>query len=108
MRRRIVSRYSRQASDPAPARFAGASATPSAKRATASASPPLSARASALLTLADHASTPERGRAALDELLRFRRAHEREWLGNFNHNAWVEDLSWKLSNATKQEPEHYP
>ncbi len=68
----------------------------------------LSARAAAQLTLADPASTPERGKAALDELLRFRRAHEREWLGNFNHNAWVEDLSWKLSHETKQEPDHYP
>ncbi len=68
----------------------------------------LTARVSALLTLADPASTPGRGRAALEELLRFRRAHEREWLGNFNHSAWVEDLSWKLSTETKQEPEHYP
>jgi hypothetical protein len=61
-----------------------------------------------LLTLADPTSTPERGVAALKELLTFRRAHERTWIGNFNHNAWVEDLSWKLSNETKQEPEHYP
>ncbi len=68
----------------------------------------LSAHTAALLTLSDPASTPERGRAALAELLRFRRAHEREWLGNFNHNAWVEDLSWKLSHETKQEPDHYP
>jgi hypothetical protein len=63
---------------------------------------------SGLLTLADPASTPERGAEALKELLRFRRAHEREWIGNFNHNAWVEELSWKLSNETKKAPELYP
>ena len=68
----------------------------------------LSAKVAGLLTLADPASTPERGQAALTELLKFRRAHERSWIGNFNHNAWVEDLSWKLSNETKQEPELYP
>ena len=61
-----------------------------------------------LLTLADPTSTPERGKSALMELLTFRRTHERSWIGNFNHNAWVEDLSWKLSNETKQEPELYP
>jgi hypothetical protein len=68
----------------------------------------LCARVSGLLTLADPAATPERGADALKELLRFRRAHERDWIGNFNHNAWVEELSWKLSNETKQEPEYYP
>ena len=68
----------------------------------------LSSRVAGLLTLADPQSTPERGKKALEELLVFRRAHEREWIGNFNHNAWVEDLSWKLSNETKQEPELYP
>ena len=68
----------------------------------------LCARVSALLTTADPAATPERGAGALEELLRFRRAHEREWIGNFNHDAWVEELSWKLSNVTKQEPEYYP
>jgi len=44
----------------------------------------------------------------LQELLRFRRAHEREWIGNFNHNAWVEELSWKLSHETKPQPELFP
>ena len=68
----------------------------------------LSARVAGLLTTADPASTPERGKSALAELLRFRRANESRWIGNFNHNAWVEDLSWKLSAETKQEPELYP
>jgi hypothetical protein len=68
----------------------------------------LCARTAGLLTLADTQSTPERGAKVLEELLRFRRAHEREWLDNLNHNAWVEDLSWKLSAETKQGPELYP
>ncbi len=68
----------------------------------------LCAAASAQLTTADPASTPERGKAALEELLRFRRAHEREWFGNLAHSAWVEEVSWKLSQETKQEPEYYP
>jgi hypothetical protein len=62
----------------------------------------------ALLTLADPASTAERGAAKLKELLAFRRAHEREWFANLNHNAWVEDLSWKLASETKQPAEYYP
>lgn len=62
----------------------------------------------ALLTTADPASTPARGNAALTALLRFRRAHEKEWFANLNHNAWVEDVSWALSAETKQEPEYYP
>lgn len=68
----------------------------------------LCARVSSLLTLADPQSTPERGKMALDELLAFRRAKEKQGIANFNHSAWVEDLSWKLSHETKQEPELYP
>lgn len=60
------------------------------------------------LSLADAAATPERGREALLELLAFRRAHERSWISNFNHCAWVEEQSWKLSTETKQEPDLYP
>lgn len=58
----------------------------------------LSARAARLLTLSDPSATPERGREALAELVRFRRAHERDWIGNFDHSAWVEDKSWHLSD----------
>ncbi|WP_438480466.1 DUF4838 domain-containing protein [Oleiharenicola lentus] len=68
----------------------------------------LCGQVAALLTTADPASTAERGNAALTELLRFRRAHEKEWFANLNHNAWVEDISWQLSAETKQEPEYYP
>lgn len=62
----------------------------------------------ALLTTADPASTPERGKAKLEELLRFRRTHEREWFSNLSNAAWIEDVSWKLTSETKQEPEYYP
>ncbi|HTO03942.1 MAG TPA: hypothetical protein VL069_09585, partial [Opitutus sp.] len=68
----------------------------------------LCAAVSAQLTTADPASTPERGKGLLEELLRFRRTHEREWFANLTHNAWVEEVSWKLSDETKQEPEYYP
>lgn len=68
----------------------------------------LCAKVAALLTLADPAATTERGQSALRELLAFRRAHERDWFANLNHNAWVEDLSWKLANETKQPAEYYP
>jgi hypothetical protein len=61
-----------------------------------------------LLTLADPASTVERGKDKLAELLAFRRTHEREWFANLNHNAWVEDLSWKLASETKQPADYYP
>ncbi len=68
----------------------------------------LCARVASQLTLTDPAATPERGRGELRELLAFRRAHEREWIDNLNHNAWVEDLSWKLSAETQQSPELFP
>ncbi len=68
----------------------------------------LSARVCALLTTADAASTPERGQAALLELVRFRRAHERKWFSNLNQLAWVEEASWKLTHETKQEPDNWP
>jgi hypothetical protein len=68
----------------------------------------LSGQAAAQLTLADPQATPERGQKALMELLTFRRANERKWLDNLSHNAWVEDLSWKLSNETKQAPDLFP
>ncbi|MDO8542950.1 MAG: DUF4838 domain-containing protein [Opitutaceae bacterium] len=60
------------------------------------------------LTLADPESTVERGKGKLAELLAFRRKHEREWFANLGHNAWVEDLSWKLASETKQPADFYP
>jgi hypothetical protein len=68
----------------------------------------LCVRVSEQLTLADDKATPERGAEALRALLEFRRKHERKWISNLNHLAWVEEVSWKLSNQTKQEAELYP
>ena len=31
---------------------------------------------------------------ALDTLIAFRRAHQRSFISNFNHCAWVEEQSW--------------
>ncbi|MGB8169117.1 MAG: DUF4838 domain-containing protein [Chthoniobacteraceae bacterium] len=68
----------------------------------------LCARVAAQLTLANPAASSADGKAALDELIAFRRAHEFSGLGNFNHLAWVEDLSWKLSDETRKAPDLYP
>jgi hypothetical protein len=69
----------------------------------------LCVRVSSLLTLANPAAASNAAtKAALDELLTFRRAAERSGIGNFNHLAWVEDLSWKLSDETRKAPELYP
>jgi len=68
----------------------------------------LCARISSQLTLAKPAASKEEAGRLLAELAKFRRAHEREGIGNFNHLAWVEDLSWKLSDETRQAPDLYP
>lgn len=68
----------------------------------------LCARVSAQLTLADSTASKDEITRILGELLAFRRAHERSGISNFNHLAWVEDLSWKLSEETKQTPDLYP
>jgi hypothetical protein len=68
----------------------------------------LCAEVSAALTLADPASTPERGQEPLARLIAFRRAHEREWIANFNHCSWVEDKSWRLAAATNPAPTRKP
>ena len=56
----------------------------------------LSCEAAEKLTLGDPQSTYERGKDALDALVAFRRAHERSFISNFNHCAWVEEQSWVL------------
>ena len=68
----------------------------------------LCARVSEKLSLAT--STADQGeiKRAVDELIAFRRANERSGIGNFNHLAWVEDLSWKLSEEARQTPDLYP
>jgi hypothetical protein len=68
----------------------------------------LCARTSGKLSLAGPAPSKEETEAALKELLAFRRAAEKSGISNFNHLAWVEDLSWKLSDETKQPPDLYP
>jgi len=68
----------------------------------------LCARVSAQLSLATSTATKEEIKRAVDELIVFRRANERSGIGNFNHLAWVEDLSWKLSEETRQTPDLYP
>lgn len=57
----------------------------------------LCSRAAALLSQSEPAVAAEGGAPELDELIAFRRAHEREWIGNLNHSAWTEEASWRLS-----------
>ncbi|QYM78558.1 DUF4838 domain-containing protein [Horticoccus luteus] len=68
----------------------------------------LSSRVAGLLSLARPDGPAPEGKEALAELLAFRRAHEFSGIANFNHEAWVEDLSWTLGTETKQAPELYP
>ncbi len=68
----------------------------------------LSARVAGQLTLAKPVATKDETKALLEELAKFRRAAERSNIANFNHLAWVEDLSWKLSDETKKAPELFP
>jgi len=68
----------------------------------------LCARIAGQLSLANPIANPAETKTALDELITFRRANERTGIGNFNHDAWVEDLSWKLSEETKKQPDLYP
>lgn len=68
----------------------------------------LCSRVSARLTLIDSTASEEEVTQALGELLTFRRNHERSGISNFNHLAWLEDLSWKLSQETRQTPDLYP
>lgn len=56
----------------------------------------------AKLTLGDPESSYERGKVELQALLEFRRAHERTWVSNMNHCAWVESTSWALPGAAVQ------
>lgn len=45
---------------------------------------------------------------AFQKLSDFRRSHERSGIANFNHLAWVEDLSWKLPAEAKTAPPARP
>lgn len=68
----------------------------------------LCSRVSSQLTLAGSTATPDQIKKSVDEVITFRRANERSGISNFNHLAWLEDLSWKLSEETKQAPDLYP
>lgn len=68
----------------------------------------LCVRVAKQLTLANPTASKEQTKALLEELIAFRRANERKNIANFNQLAWVEDLSWKLSDETKQAPDLYP
>jgi hypothetical protein len=68
----------------------------------------LCARAASVLSLAaPEAPAAERSKV-LRELVTYRRSVERDWIGNFNHLAWVEDLSWRLPTEARQPAELYP
>jgi hypothetical protein len=69
----------------------------------------LCARVAGQLSLANPTpATKAETEAALKELVTFRRAAERSGISNFNHLAWVENSSWKLSDETKKTPDLYP
>lgn len=68
----------------------------------------LCSQVSAKLSLASSIATPAEITTALRELLRFRRTNEHSGISNFDHLAWQEDLSWKLTDEVKQPPEVYP
>ena len=68
----------------------------------------LCAHVSAKLTVAAPSATPEETKSLLAELINFRRAAEKSGIGNFNHLAWMEDMSWKLSDETRKTPDLYP
>jgi hypothetical protein len=69
----------------------------------------LCVRVSSKISLANPAAaTKDETEALLRELLTFRRSAENSGIDNFNHLAWLEDLSWKLSDEVKQMPDLYP
>ncbi len=68
----------------------------------------LCSQAASKLTLGDPDSSYERGRPELQALLEFRRAHERMWISNLNHCAWVESTSWTLPGAAVQSQDPGP
>lgn len=64
----------------------------------------LCALAASRLTLGNATATPEAGKGELEALLAFRRSHERTWISNLNHCAWVEGQSWALPNSAVETP----
>jgi uncharacterized protein DUF4838 len=59
----------------------------------------LCSQAASKLSLGDPQSSADRGTIELKELIEFRRTHERTWISNMNHCAWVESNSWILAGT---------
>ena len=68
----------------------------------------LCAHVAGQISLANPAGSKADAKGALDELIAFRRKTEKSGIGNFNHLAWMEYLSWRLSDEAKKAPELYP
>ncbi len=67
----------------------------------------LCAHVASLLSVSAPAADPVQSDRALRELVAFRRAHEREWIANFNHSAWTEEASWRLPAAAAQPADQF-
>jgi hypothetical protein len=48
------------------------------------------------LSVRETDADPTRGSEALATLIAFRKAHEREWIANFNYCSWSEDAAWRM------------
>ncbi|MDB6074727.1 MAG: hypothetical protein JWO89_2367 [Verrucomicrobiaceae bacterium] len=68
----------------------------------------LCSRVSAQLTAGAPKANADETKALLVELINYRRSVENTGISNFNHLAWMEDLSWKLSDETRKTPDLYP
>ncbi len=68
----------------------------------------LCSRVASQITLARPVAGQEQTKSLIEELIAFRRAHEADNIANLNHLAWVEDMSWKLSDESRQAPDLYP
>lgn len=67
----------------------------------------LCVRVAAVLSTARPSPDLEVGRRALRELVAFRAAHERGWIANFNHSAWVEAAGWQLPETANVPAEQF-
>ncbi len=67
----------------------------------------LCARISSQLTIVNSEASKDDIKRIIDELIVFRRVHEKSGIGNFNHLAWVEELSWKLSEESRKASDLY-
>jgi hypothetical protein len=68
----------------------------------------LCARISSQLTIVNSEASKDDIKRIIDELIVFRRVHENAGIGNFKPPAWVEELSWKLSEESRKASDLYP